>query len=204
MLDRTQEQLGGQFRLFPCNGVRRPRQIRGPKIRANVPPKGPCWRHKSLSPWCDCRRFGSTWASWRWQDINVGNPLGRRALLVVQCFDCSSLWCGRLERHHPRSIPWPGPAQKVPTFVATGADLQLVTGAWTSDSAKEPRSHHVHAAMSLFFFKWLSTVLTQIFTLCIFLSTNDWLTFVWQILWPLSTSLSWCHGNSTQFWDIKG
>ena len=24
------------------NGVRRPRQIRGPKIRANVPPKGPC------------------------------------------------------------------------------------------------------------------------------------------------------------------
>ena len=28
------------------NGVRRPRQIRGPKIRANVPPKGPCWRHR--------------------------------------------------------------------------------------------------------------------------------------------------------------
>ena len=24
------------------NGVRRPRQIRGPKIQANVPPKGPC------------------------------------------------------------------------------------------------------------------------------------------------------------------
>ena len=30
----------------PNNGVRRPRQIRGPKIRANVPPKGPCWRHR--------------------------------------------------------------------------------------------------------------------------------------------------------------
>ena len=26
----------------PMNGVRRPRQIRGPKIRANVPPKGRC------------------------------------------------------------------------------------------------------------------------------------------------------------------
>ena len=25
-----------------CLWVRRPRQIRGPKIRANVPPKGPC------------------------------------------------------------------------------------------------------------------------------------------------------------------
>ena len=36
---------------------------------------------QSLSPWCDCRRVGSTWASWRWQDINVGNPLRRRALL---------------------------------------------------------------------------------------------------------------------------
>ena len=36
---------------------------------------------QSLSPWCDCRRLGSTWASWRWQDINVGNPLWRRALL---------------------------------------------------------------------------------------------------------------------------
>ena len=28
------------------NGVRRPRQIRGPKIRANVPPKGRRWRHR--------------------------------------------------------------------------------------------------------------------------------------------------------------
>ena len=35
----------------------------------------------SLSPWCDCRRLGSTLASWRWQDINVGNLLWRRALL---------------------------------------------------------------------------------------------------------------------------
>ena len=29
-----------------ANGVRHPRQIRGPKIRANVPPKGPCWHHR--------------------------------------------------------------------------------------------------------------------------------------------------------------
>ena len=28
------------------NGVRCPHQIRGPKIRANVPPRGPCWRHR--------------------------------------------------------------------------------------------------------------------------------------------------------------
>ena len=28
------------------NGIRRPRQVRGPKVRANVPPKGPCWRHR--------------------------------------------------------------------------------------------------------------------------------------------------------------
>ena len=62
------------------NGVRRPRQIRGPKIRANVPPKGPCWRHRVLSPWCGCRRLGSTLGSWRWQDINVGNPLWRWTL----------------------------------------------------------------------------------------------------------------------------
>ena len=32
--------------LVTENGVRRPRQIRGPKIRANVPPKGPCRRHR--------------------------------------------------------------------------------------------------------------------------------------------------------------
>ena len=42
--------------LIPChipghlnivaNGVRRPRQIHGPKVWVNVPPKGPCWRHR--------------------------------------------------------------------------------------------------------------------------------------------------------------
>ena len=40
---------GGDTNCRPAeesNGVRRPRQIRGPKIRANVPPKGPCWRHR--------------------------------------------------------------------------------------------------------------------------------------------------------------
>ena len=67
--------------LSTDNGVRRPRQIRGPKIRANVPPKGTVLTSQSLSPWCDCRRLGSTLASWRWQDINVGNPLWRQALL---------------------------------------------------------------------------------------------------------------------------
>ena len=39
---------------------------------------------QSLSPWCDCRRLGSTLVSWCWQDINVGNPLWRRALLYTQ------------------------------------------------------------------------------------------------------------------------
>ena len=38
---------------------------------------------QSLSPWCDCRRLGSTLGSWRWQDINIGNPLWRWALLKV-------------------------------------------------------------------------------------------------------------------------
>ena len=42
--------------------------------------KGTVLTSQSLSPWCDCRRLGSTLASWRWQDINVGNPLWRRAL----------------------------------------------------------------------------------------------------------------------------
>ena len=37
--------------------------------------KGTVLTSQSLSPWCDCRRLGSTWASWRWQGINVGNPL---------------------------------------------------------------------------------------------------------------------------------
>ena len=45
--------------------------------------KGTVLTSQSLSPWCDCRRLGSTWASWRWQGINVGNPLWRRALLQV-------------------------------------------------------------------------------------------------------------------------
>ena len=40
--------------------------------------KGTVLTSQSWSPWCDCRRLGSTWASWRWQDINVGNPLWRR------------------------------------------------------------------------------------------------------------------------------
>ena len=31
---------------YPFNGVRCPRQTCGPKIRANVPPKGLCWRHR--------------------------------------------------------------------------------------------------------------------------------------------------------------
>ena len=52
------------------NGVRRP------------PPKGPCWRHRVCHLGCDCRRLGSTLASCRWQDTNVGNPLWRRALLL--------------------------------------------------------------------------------------------------------------------------
>ena len=42
--------------------------------------KGTVLTSQSLSPWCDCRCLGSTLASWRWQDINVGNPLWRRAL----------------------------------------------------------------------------------------------------------------------------
>ena len=37
--------------------------------------KGTVLTSQSLSPWCDCRRLGSTLTSWRWQDINVGNPL---------------------------------------------------------------------------------------------------------------------------------
>ena len=48
--------------------------------------KGTVLTSQSLSPWCDCRRLGSTLASWRWQDINVGNPLWRRTLLVVCCY----------------------------------------------------------------------------------------------------------------------
>ena len=51
--------------------------------------KGTVLTSQSLSPWCDCRRLGSTWASWRWQGINVGNPLWRRALLLPGHRTCS-------------------------------------------------------------------------------------------------------------------
>ena len=65
------------FNKWINNGVRRPHQIRGPRAT-----KGTVLTSQSLSPWCDCRRLGSTLGSWRWQDINVGNPLWRRALLA--------------------------------------------------------------------------------------------------------------------------
>ena len=45
--------------------------------------KGTVLTSQRLSPWCDCHCLGSTLASWRWQDINVGNPLWRRTLLVT-------------------------------------------------------------------------------------------------------------------------
>ena len=48
------------------NGVRRPRQIRGPKIRANVPPKRPCWRHRV----CHLGAIVVAWAA-RWR-LGVG------------------------------------------------------------------------------------------------------------------------------------
>ena len=44
--------------------------------------KGTMLTSQSLPPWCDCRPLGSTLASWRWQDINAGNPLWRRALFL--------------------------------------------------------------------------------------------------------------------------
>ena len=44
--------------------------------------KGTVLTSQSLSTWCNCRRLGSTWGTWRWQDINVGNPLWWRALLL--------------------------------------------------------------------------------------------------------------------------
>ena len=56
-------------------GVRRPRQIREPKSTGQGATKGTVLTSQSLSHLCDCRRLGSTWASWRWQDINVGIPL---------------------------------------------------------------------------------------------------------------------------------
>ena len=54
--------------------------------------KGTVLTSQSLSPWCDCRRSGSTLASWRCQGINVGNPLWRRALLGLFI---------KLSRSHP-------------------------------------------------------------------------------------------------------
>ena len=45
------------------------------KIRANVPRRGTVLTSQSLSSWYDCRRLGNTLASWRWQDMNIGNPL---------------------------------------------------------------------------------------------------------------------------------
>ena len=52
--------------------------------------KGTVLTSQSLSPWCDCRRSGSTLASWRWQDINVGNPLWRRVLFSMSL--CSAAY----------------------------------------------------------------------------------------------------------------
>ena len=49
----------------------------GQRATKGTVPTSPSW-----SPWCDCRRLGSTLASGRWQDINVGNPLWRWALLT--------------------------------------------------------------------------------------------------------------------------
>ena len=60
--------------------------------------KGTVLTSQSFSSWCDCRRLGSTWASWRWQDINVGNPLWRRALLwlLLLALEVSSASCYRV------------------------------------------------------------------------------------------------------------
>ena len=74
--------------------------------------KGTVLTSQSLSPWCDCRRSGSTWASWRWQGINVGNPLWRRALYLLLLRDAESAPAGqsrvvnstksyRGNHHHP-------------------------------------------------------------------------------------------------------
>ena len=52
--------------VYSPNGVRRPRQIHGPKIRANVPPKGPCWRHRV----CHLGAIVVAWAA-RWR-LGVG------------------------------------------------------------------------------------------------------------------------------------
>ena len=66
--------------------------------------KGTVLTSQSLSPWCDCRRVGSTLASWRWQDINVGNPLWRRALLTEQSIQWYIHRVYRLHTLRPRSL----------------------------------------------------------------------------------------------------
>ena len=48
--------------------------------------KGTVLTSQSLSPWCDFRCLSSMLASWRWQDINVRNPLWRQALLYTYFF----------------------------------------------------------------------------------------------------------------------
>ena len=53
-------------KILNCNGVRRQRQIRGPKIRANMPPKGPCWCHRV----CHLGAIVVAWAA-RWR-LGVG------------------------------------------------------------------------------------------------------------------------------------
>ena len=57
---------------------------------------------QSLSPWCDCRRLGSTLGSWRWQDINVGNPLWRRTLLwhIIETNGSSSMQVHKVLKYH--------------------------------------------------------------------------------------------------------
>ena len=68
--------------------------------------KGTVLTSQSLSPWCDCRRLGSTWASWRWQDINVGNPLWRRVLLPPGDGTCSFLKPCHLPGEHTTRLPF--------------------------------------------------------------------------------------------------
>ena len=61
--------------------------------------KGTVLTSQSLSPWCDCRRLGSALASWRWQDINVGNQLGRRALRQYCARNSKAYICEYIMRH---------------------------------------------------------------------------------------------------------
>ena len=57
------------------NGLRRPRKIRGPKIRANVPPKGRCWRHRV----CHLGAIVVAWAA-RWRVSLAGYKRRKSAL----------------------------------------------------------------------------------------------------------------------------